>query len=73
MKTIKSKRWYQNQIAARRTAVEQLALSIDDPWNPTALRLEQAQQHNSLIQAQCRELYTDINQLEYELSLYYRR
>ena len=73
MKAIKSKKWYQNQIATRKNAVGQLAQSIDNPWNPTNLRLVQAQEHNSLIQAQCREIYGEINQLEYELSLYYRR
>jgi hypothetical protein len=73
MKAIKSKKWYQNQIAARNNAVKQLALSIDNPWNPDALRLIQAQEHNSFIQKQCKAIYQEINELEYEFSLYYRR
>jgi len=73
MKSIKSKKWYENQISVRENAVKQLGLSIDDPYNPDALRLEQAQKHNSLIQSQCREIYNEINELKYELSLYYRK
>ena len=73
MKAIKSKNWYKNQIACRRNAVEQLSRSIDNPWNPDELRLRQAQVHNSAIQAQCRAIYAEINELEYEFSLYYRR
>ena len=73
MKAIKSKKWYQNQIAVRRNAASQLAASIDNPWNPDDLRLIQAMQHNSAIQAQCKLIYEEINQLEYEFSLYYRR
>lgn len=73
MKAVKSKKWYQNQITTRQNAVKQLAQSIDNPWNPDELRLRQAQEHNSIIQTQCREIYAEINQLEYEFSLYYRR
>lgn len=73
MKAIKSRKWYQNQIACRLNAVSQLSRSIDDPWNPDALRLMQAQEHNSPIQAQCRAIYAEINELEYEFALYYRR
>jgi hypothetical protein len=73
MKPIKSKKWYLNQIECRRNAVNQLSLSIDNPFNPSELRLKQAQEHNSLIQAQCRAIYNEINELEYEFSLYYRR
>lgn len=73
MKAIKSKKWYENQISVRENAVKQLGLSIDNPWNPDALRLEQALKHNSSIQAQCSEIYNEINELKYELSLYYRK
>jgi hypothetical protein len=73
IKAIKSKKWYQNQITARRNAVERLAQSIDNPYNPSPERLVQMQQHNSSIQKQCREIYAEINQLEYEFALYYRR
>jgi len=74
MKAIKSKKWYENQIAARRNAVSRFCAGIDDPGiNADPQRLVLAQRHNSLIQAKCRELYAEINELEYEHSLYYRR
>ena len=73
MKSIKSKKWYENQISVRENAVKQFRLSIDNPYNPNALRLEQAQKHNSIIQSQCKEIYNEINELKYELSLYYRK
>ena len=73
MKSIKSKKWYQNQIAARKNAVGQLAMSIDNPFTTNVLRLTQAAMHNHSIQAQCKIIYAEINDLEYEFSLYYRR
>ena len=75
MQTIKSKKWYLNQIAVRENAVKALALGIDNPFswsnNVPPDRLIQAQKTNAPIQAQCKSIYTEINDLKYKLSLYY--
>jgi hypothetical protein len=73
MKSIRSKKWYVNQIATREHAVERIGSYIlQPPFNADTKALEDTMRHNSAIQAEVKPIYEEINLLKYELSIYYK-
>jgi len=71
--SIKSKKWYENQIKALETACHNMGKQIQEtPYNATDLELEQYMRYNSSVQKDCKVLYEKLNELRAAYSLYYR-
>lgn len=71
--TIKSKKWYENQISALEHAVKNTGAMVQElPYRYTEQDLIKVQQYNSPIQKECSKLYEKLNKLKDEYWLYYK-
>ena len=76
--SIKSKRWYENQIKVLENAAKNTARFIITPkcyeYGTKAYEKDmlEVQKYNSPIQAECKKIYNKLNELKDEYNLYYR-
>ena len=76
--SIKSKRWYENQIKALENAARNTGRMINQGrWFITGSKAYEEEQlliqkENAPIQAECRKIYEELNRLKDEYALYWR-
>lgn len=71
--SIKSKRWYENQIKALENAAKNTGRDIQElPYNPKPEDYEAVMKYNSPIQKRCAKIYEQLNKLKDDYWLYYK-
>jgi len=71
--SIKSKKWYENQILALENAAKNTGKLIQElPFNSKSEDYENVQKYNSPIQKECSKIYEKLNKLKDEYWLYYK-
>lgn len=78
MKTIKSKRWYENQIVARKNFIKNLEYNWNPPYLPqqgaTEFQMKQATEYmleNQGLRQQLKQAYNELNELIDEAFMYH--
>lgn len=71
--SIKSKKWYENQIKALENAAKNTGRFIEScDWTTDINKMAEIGKRNAPIQAECKKIYDKLNELKAEYSLYYR-
>jgi len=71
--TIKSQKWYENQIAALENAAKNTGRLIEScDWTSDINKITEIAKRNPPIQAECKVIYEKLNHLRAEYNLYYR-
>lgn len=71
--SIKSKKWYENQIKALENAAKNTGRFIENcDWTTDPIKMAEIGGRNSPIQKECKKIYDKLNQLKDEYYLYYR-
>jgi hypothetical protein len=71
--SIKSKKWYENQISALENAAKNTGRFVEScDWTTDIKKLEEIGKRNATYQAECKKIYSKLNQLKDEYYLYYK-
>ena len=70
--SIKSKKWYENQITALKNAAKNTNRLIETTDSSNKIFLAEICKRNQPIQKECKKIYQQLNNLENEYHFYYK-